>query len=668
MSERDDIRKAMKDGLGKRSSGRRISAPRALLSVSALYRRIAVSLRLRVSASHRYRLRARTAAALIVVFALTSGGCFLDTEVEPYYGQAAAPRAQEFRWSDGGLPQVFDPALAAAPPDTDAVRAMFEGLTEYDPKTLAPVPGVAARWESSADGKEWTFYLRHDARWSNNDPVTAHDFVRSWQRTVQLGERAPHARLLENIVGLETPKPQPPATPTETATNATPPPANASTEARRDDSKQATSKSEPKTEPKTELKNEPERPALGVEAVNDYVLRVRLQRPDPSFPSLVAHPVFRPVHDTEALTLGSPAASKVVSNGAFQLTEISRQGVVLERAKHYWDTQTVSLERVQFVATDNAEAALAAYRAGEVDAVTNANFEPLALKLLAPYKDFRRATYGALTYYSFNTNHAPFGDVRIREALAIAIDRDRISEDELGGATEPAKKFLPVQIAGDAQPDAAHAPAAIERDITRAQSLLSAAGYPEGRGFPRIRLLINRNEQQRIVANRIASMWRTALGIETDVQMKNWDEYEAAVRAGDYDVVRRSVVMQTMDEATNLRAIFEMKEDAEADRLENSQAAAEQSPTATPEQAGKAPLEPEKNRLAAPVYPLPASEAQALKELPAMPIYFASSYALVKPYVTGFDSNLLDAPSLKTVRIDSSWQPPKKTAATWFTP
>jgi ABC-type oligopeptide transport system substrate-binding subunit len=596
---------------------------------------------------------------LVVIFALTSGGCFLDTEVEPYYGRAAAPRAQEFRWSDGGLPQVFDPALAAAPPDTDAVRAMFEGLTEYDPKTLAPVPGVAARWEASPDSKEWTFYLRHDARWSNDDPVTAHDFVRSWQRTVQLGERAPHARLLENIVGLELPKTPVASPPAEPA--AAQSPANGSTEARRDENKQAAAN---KTEP------EQPAPAFGVEALSDYVLRVRLQRPDPSFPSLVAHPVFRPVHDTESLTLDSPASSHVVSNGAFQLTEISREGVVLERAKHYWDTQTVGLERVQFVAMGNAEAALAAYHAGDVDAVTNANFEPLALKLLAPYKDFRRATYGALTYYSFNTNHAPFGDVRIREALAIAIDRDRISEDELGGATEPAKKFLPVQIAGDAHAEGGeHAPA-IERDVARAQSLLSAAGYPEGKGFPRVKLLINRNEQQRIVAQRVAAMWRTALGIEAEVVMKNWDEYEAAVRAGDYDIVRRSVVMQTMDEATNLRAIFELKDDAAADRLENSQASAEQSPIpSTPEQVGNTQAEPEKNRLAAPSsYPLPASEAQALKELPAMPIYFASSYALVKPYVTGFDSNLLDAPSLKTVRINNSWQPPKQNTAAWFTP
>lgn len=583
----------------------------------------------------------------------------MDSEVEPYYGRIAVPRAQEFRWSDGGLPQVFDPALAAAPPDTDAIRAMFEGLTEYDPKTLSPVPGVAARWEASADNREWTFYLRPDARWSNNEPVTAHDFVRSWQRTVQLGERAPHARLLENIVGVELPRATPPASIVEPAPAT--PSTEANNQARREESRQTgTANVEPAPPPAP--------PPFGVVAIEDYVLRVRLQRPDPGFPSLVAHPVFRPIHGAGEAPPDSPTVASVVSNGPFRLIEIGRQGVVLERASHYWDTKTVQLERVQFVATENAEAALAAYRAGEVDAVTNANFEPLALKLLAPYKDFRRATYGALTYYSFNADHAPFGDVRIREALAIAIDRARISEDEMGGATEPAKKFLPVQTASPQSAGVETAPA-IERDVARAQSLLSAAGYAGGQGFPRVRLLINRNEQQRLVAQRVAAMWRDALGIETEIVMKSWDEYEVAVRAGDYDVVRRSVVMQTMDEATNLRAIFDRQDEAVVSAAD-VQAGTEPSPSAPAEQSGNTPLDAEKNKIMPLAVPTPAiqSEAQALKELPAIPIYFASSYALVKPYVAGFDANLLDAPSLKTVRVDTSWQPPQKNSATWFKP
>src|SRR5436305_10814987 len=126
--------------------------------------------------------------SLILAACLVHAGCFANSEPSTYYGKVITPRAEEFRWSDGGLPQTFDPALAAAPPDTDAVRALFEGLTDYDPQTLAPVAGVAARWEASADNRTWTFYLRHDAHWSNGASVKAQDFVRSWQRTLLLGE------------------------------------------------------------------------------------------------------------------------------------------------------------------------------------------------------------------------------------------------------------------------------------------------------------------------------------------------------------------------------------------------------------------------------------------------------------------------------------------------
>src|ERR1044071_8797731 len=105
---------------------------------------------------------------LLLALCLTHTGCFNTPEPSTYYGKVVAPKTQEFRWSNGGLPQTFDPAFAAAPPDTDAVRALFEGLTDYDPQTLAAVPGVATRWESSNDGRVWTFYLRDNARWSRS--------------------------------------------------------------------------------------------------------------------------------------------------------------------------------------------------------------------------------------------------------------------------------------------------------------------------------------------------------------------------------------------------------------------------------------------------------------------------------------------------------------------
>src|SRR6058998_3586727 len=84
---------------------------------------------------------------LLLSLMLSHAGCLAEDEFDPYYGRVVVQQVQEFRWSDGGVPQTFDPAFAAAPPDTDLVRAIFEGLTDYDPRTLAPVPAVATRWE-----------------------------------------------------------------------------------------------------------------------------------------------------------------------------------------------------------------------------------------------------------------------------------------------------------------------------------------------------------------------------------------------------------------------------------------------------------------------------------------------------------------------------------------
>ena len=570
------------------------------------------------------------AGLLLIVLAIVPTGCFVDETYQPYYGRVVVRSNQDFRWIDGALPQTFDPAFAAAPPDTDLVKAIFEGLTDYDPRTLAPVPAVATRWESPDEGRTWTFHLREDARWSNGEAVTAKDFVDSWERTVKIGDLAPHTNLLGNIQGA-----RPVSTAVRPATNG----------------KRARQKQGSQDAVESRRDPGPDSRRLGVEAIGDRQLRVHLDSPDLNFPALVAHPVFRPVKLTDKDTLQRIGPLGLVSNGAFMLAKSESDRVLLERAGNYWDKNEVDLERVEFVGAKNSEAALTAYRAGEVDAVTNSAFEPLALKLLAPYKDFRRETYGALTYYSFNLSHEPFDDVRVREALAIAIDRDRLSQDELGGATEPAKKFLPEAMSGSKVVVAKAE--LLERDIVRARKLLAEAGFPDGDGFPTVRLLINRNEQQRLVAQSIASMWRSALNIETEITIKPWDDYETAIRVGDYDVVRRGMVMQTTDELTNIRALFQQdSQSAESDATAQTAVSANSSAVANGERAID-----RKTQSQPPIQ----SEAEALNELRAIPLYFASSYALVKPYVSGFDSNVLDMPSLKRVRIDTNWHESKPT-------
>jgi ABC-type oligopeptide transport system substrate-binding subunit len=553
-------------------------------------------------------------ASLLVSFCLIHSGCLNNRTSDEYYGRIVVPQAQEFRWSDGGLPQTFDPAFAAAPPDTDAVRAIFEGLTDYDPKTLAPVPAVAKRWDSSDNGRVWTFYLRNDARWSNGEPVTAHDFVRSWQRTVRIGQLSPHTELLTNIIGA------------------------------RADPFAANSQLQRSKATAAERSRRPGRQSeqrFGAEAVGEHVLRVHLRRADNNFPALVAHSVFRPVKLSNNQQSQRLHADDLVSNGAFVLAKTDNDSVLLERANEYWGRSAVELERVEFVGTRDPEAALAAYRNGKIDAISNAPFEPLALKLLAPYKDFRRNTYGALTYYSFNASKPPFDDVRVREALAIAIDRERISRDDLDGATEPARRFLP-EAMSDSNKPVVDKSELLDQDVKRARELLAEAGYPGGEGFPIVRLLINRNEQQRIVAQSVAGMWRAVLNVSTEILMRSWDEYQALLRAGDYDVARRGMVMQTTDEFTNLRMMFRHEEvpaTTQAGEVEFS--GGKEGENLTGKEKKALPIE---------------SEAQALSQLRAMPIYFASSYALVRPYVAGFDTNVLDVPSLKNVKIDTNWR------------
>lgn len=564
------------------------------------------------------KLKAAITGFLLLALSIFPTGCFTEQNYGPYYGRVVVPRSQDFKWIDGTLPQTFDPAFAAAPPDTDLVRAIYEGLTDYDPQTLQPVPGVATRWESANEGRTWTFYLREDARWSNGEAVVAGDFVNSWRRTMKIGELAPHTDLLSNIVGA--------------AAVSVPfvPPRNGNGRGSRSNSDVASERAEKR---------------FGAEAIDTRVLRVHLQSPDMNFPALVAHPVFRPVKLAEADSIKRIEPDGLVSNGAFVLAKQDDASVLLQRDDNYWGRKEIELERVEFIGAANAEAALAAYRAGEVDAVTNSNFEPLALKLLAPYKDFRRQTYGALTYYRFNLNHAPFDDVRVREALAIAIDRERLSQDEMGGATEPARKFLPA-VEKETAKAVVEKRELLEKDETRARELLAEAGYPDGGGFPTIRLLINRNDQQRLIAQAIAAMWRNILNIETEISMKGWDEYEQAILADEYDVVRRGVVMQTTDELTNIRTIFQL--DNQPTNFTDINQAATDTPNGNKNASQSSSVKKAPRII--------ESEAEALKELRAIPLYFASSHSLIKPYVKGFDSNLLDLPSLKRVRIDPNWK------------
>ncbi len=606
--------------------------------------------------------------ALFFVTALSSACTQIEPpKNEPFFAVTAPPKVQELRWSNGKMPKSLDPARAAAAPETDLVRAVFEGLTEIDAKTLKEIPAVAEKWSSSEDLRVWTFQLRKDARWSNGKRVTAADFVVSWKRLLDPGDKTAHRELFRNIVGMNDAKAEG-LVPIESVDFGHTPAAgtlNSRTDAANSNSAlrfQTPDPPKPQTEPlpqtKPEVpKPEPKTARYGVEAVNDATLKVTLERPDKDFAKLVAHPIFRPVHGDGKSFETEPLGINTVTNGAFKLAGAGKDGVVLDRSDTYWNKVSVSLDRVRLVPKDSADAALDAYKQGEIDAVTNADFEPLALKLLSPYQDFRQTTHSALNFYEVNTANAPFSDRRVREALAISIDRERVTDGELDGATQPAISFLPL---GEKK----HSKLAL--DVERAKKLLELAGYPNGESFPKMRLVVNRNDIQQRVARSVAKMWKQNLNLETEILVRDSAEMESVRVAGAYDLIRRGVVLPTVDESVSLAAIFGLRKVAEIPAVVSpKEPGIKESPTPTlsaPTQLSFEGGPSDGSLLLTDPTSVPATEStfteqDALFELNAIPLYFPTSYSLVKPYVKGFEINGLDAPTLKDISIDSSWQP-----------
>jgi len=564
-------------------------------------------------------------------------------EPNPYLSETQPPPKQEFRWANGGMPKNLDPARAFAAPETDVVRAIYEGLTEVDSKTLEAIPGVAEKWSVSDDGKTWTFTLRDDAQWSNGRAVTANDFVRSWNRLLDLGDRTAHRHLLDNFAvaaGGEQKLSDAEDFVEQTATPEI-----------SEDYVDGEANPEPSETDSNTNTDKPKPPPvrLDVSAPDVRTLVVKLNRPDKDLAKLVSHPIFRPVYGSGESLLKPRLDPKTVTNGAFKITSIKKDGISLERSETYWNSDNVKLDSVEFVPAAKADEALEAYRTGKVDAVTNADIAPLAQKVFSSYGDFRSNAFAALNYYEVNHKKPPFNDRRVREALAIAIERERLVGGDLEGTMRPAFSLLPF---------AAGPATRLVQDKDRARDLLEQAGFAGARGFPVIRLVVNRNETQMRIARLIAKMWKDNLNIETEVVVKDNAEIAETRRQMDFDLLRRGVVLPVADEAASISAILANPGESEP---ELSSVRTQESPsnrtsnsnTQNANANSSTQIRPESHK------PVLSQEA-ALYDLRAIPLYFPTSFALVKPYVSGFELNTLDAPLLSDVSIDSDWQPKRQ--------
>lgn len=379
-------------------------------------------------------------------------------------------------------PQDLDPQIVAAFTDQRICVALFEGLTAFDERTSAARPGVAERWESSADGLTWTFHLRADARWSNGEPLTADDFVQSFRRMLAPALAAENAYLLyplKNAEALNTSRLADPA-------------------------------------------------ALGATAVDAHTLRLTLERPAPHLPVLAAQPAWYPVNvrvlaKFDGLTRRGTAWTQpgnLVGNGPFTLAEWQPNArLVVAKNPHYWDAAHVALAKIVFFPIENPAAEERAFRAGQLHVTAE-----LPLSKVDAY---RRENPAALRtdplletfFLRFNTAHPPLDNPKVRLALARAIDRDAIAQGVLRGSRAPATHYTPPDCAGYT------ARATLTTDADAARRALAEAGFPQGKGFPVLELQARNDEIHTKVAEAIQSMWQHTLGIEVRIaamEQKTW--------------------------------------------------------------------------------------------------------------------------------------------------
>lgn len=420
--------------------------------------------------------------------------------------QKASLEPADFTFVNGAEPETIDPHMMTGQPDGRIGLALFEGLTYYDPATLIPAPGAAERWEVQEDGRLWTFHLRRDARWSNGDPVTAHDFYWSWRRVLAPETACKYSSMLWDLVNAQK-------------------------------------------FTKGEVKDFSE---VGLEVVDDWTLRVRLQAYVPYFLDLTSFYTLCAVHPATVERWEKVAPGRwtlpenIVTNGPFLLEKwIVNDRIRLRKNPRYWNAASIRLETIDALSTDDLTASLNTYLRGAAD--WNPSYWPASLnRAILKRPDFTRTAASIVYYYRINNTLPQFKDRRVRQALSMAIDRKEIVENVLGLGETEAMTFVPPGIPGY------EPPRGLGYDPERARQLLAEAGYPGGKGFPQIKLLFNTHDAHKQVATVLARQLHENLGVDVQPYNQEWQSYLKDTATLKYDLARAGWIADYMDPITFL--------------------------------------------------------------------------------------------------------------------
>ncbi|HHQ6581933.1 TPA: ABC transporter substrate-binding protein [Serratia fonticola] len=413
--------------------------------------------------------------------------------VEVPAGVQLAP-LQRMVINNGSEVASLDPHKVEGTPESNIILNLLEGLVSTDANGHL-APAVAESWENT-DYQTWTFHLRPGGVWSDGSPVTAQDFVYSWQRLADPKTGSPYASYLqyariENIDAILAGK-KPPE-------------------------------------------------SLGVSAIDDKTLKVTLSEPVPYFVSMLSHTSMKPVKQSVVEKFGDKwtLPQNYVGNGAYRLSEwVVNERIVLERNPSYWNNSKTVIEQATFLPLSSEVSDINRYRSGEID-ITNSAIPPnLYAKMKREIPEQLHVNpYLCTFYYEINNQRAPFTDERVRAAVKLTLDRDIIANKIMGQGQIPAYSFTPTFTEGGNFSQPEWAGWTQEKRNEEAKKLLAQAGFTAEKPL-KFTLLYNTSDQNKQQAIAAASMWKKNLGAQVTLQNQEWKTSLQSRHEGQFDVAR----------------------------------------------------------------------------------------------------------------------------------
>jgi oligopeptide transport system substrate-binding protein len=535
---------------------------------------------------------------------LLASSCSKETQVE------RANREGILIVGNSNEPKGLDSQVVTGVLESNIMRALFEGLVSDHPSDDAvTIPAGAEELLPDEKATVWTAKLRQDAKWSDGAPVTAHDYAFAYQRILSPEFAAKYAEMLYFLQGADRfnrsllgsilfLSNEDPVVPGEVAKGI-----NFAGEKELDLKPLG---EDPKWD---ELKSDVDRVLflrsqgldqldkgqlewvgedphkrfawpegvtpemarhviermlehigkdlwdlanVGVEVVDDFTLRLTLRGPTPYFPQILKHYTWNPVprhvvllHGTMTQK-GNPWAKlgNIVSNGPYQLKSWRRTDhLEVERNPHYWNASEVTLNGVRFLPIRNSYTEARMFRDGQLHTTYTAPPEIVDLMLKENPSVLRQEPYVGTLFIRCNTTRKTLDDVRVRRALSLSINQKDICNKILRGYL-PAHGMTPPMAGYDT-------PHAVSFDPDEGRRLLAEAGFPGGKGFPRFKYLIaSSGETAATVAQAIQAMWRKELGIEVEIENREWTAYLAAMQELDYDLAGSGWIGDYLDPLT----------------------------------------------------------------------------------------------------------------------